>query len=397
MKLTFNVRRVLAWLAIIPHLLRRKTSSGWFLPEIDGLRFVAIATVLAVHVMAYTFGNPAPAPAWLKDHYEHLARGVQLFFVISGFVIAMPFVKRLRESKTPPPLKEFYVRRLTRLEPPFLIAMLLTYVALVTVHHSSALELLPHLLATCTYTHAIIYGSKSPIAFITWSLEIEVQFYLIAPLIMTALTYRPSVRRALLTGFAFASLVIRTFIAVSHPVLAASLLAYLPYFIAGILVCDFAIANDFWRNRRSRVWDAAGSLALAAAYSMPSAAPAGTAVMSALFGVAVLSVFRGVLLKTLMSLAWITAIGGMCYTIYLLHVPLIYLWGHATKKLLTRNHPLINTGIQFLLLPLPVLAICSLFFLAIEKPCMNKHWPQDVMCRVRFTKLKRPQVEIANV
>jgi peptidoglycan/LPS O-acetylase OafA/YrhL len=383
----------------IPSLLQRKTSSGWFLPEIDGLRFVAIATVFVIHVIAYTFGaNPSlQSSSWLSSNYENLARGVPLFFVISGFVIAMPFVKRVKKGEGQVSLKYFYLRRLTRLEPPFVIAMLLTYASLVLVHHSLALALLPHLLATCTYTHTLIYGSKSPIAFITWSLEIEVQFYLIAPLIMTILNLRPWTKRFTLGALAGASIGVQTMIASSHPVAASSLIGYLPFFIAGIIVCDLAISDDFWQNQRSHRWDATGILAIIGAYSIPNPAFWGNAAMSILFGISVLAVFRGRVLANIVSLRWLTAIGGMCYTIYLLHVPLIYLCGHATRHALIGHNLGTNVGIQLLLLPLPVLIACFLFFLAVEKPCMNKHWPQNLVRFLLPIGHKDVQVETANV
>ncbi len=373
-------RRIFDLAAKIPGLLQRRTSSGWFLPQIDGLRFVAIATVLIVHIIAYTIGTSAASDSssWLVSNYEHLAHGVELFFVISGFVIAMPFAIRAQENKPSGSLKDFYVRRLMRLEPPFLIAMVLTYASLVLVHHSSARGLLPHLLATCTYTHAMIYGSKSPIAFITWSLEIEIQFYLLAPLIMSVFRQPSWIRRAALAALAITSLGVQGLIVHSHPVLGFSLIAYLSFFVAGIIACDLAIENSFWGERRALQWDAIGVVAIIGAYSLPSSGFLASAVMSLLFGTAVIAAFRGAALAQVMALPWLTAVGGMCYTIYLLHVPLIYLFGRVVRLISLGRALELNAGIQVLLLPLPILLVCSLYFLAVEKPCMNKHWPRDL-------------------
>ncbi len=362
-------------------LLQRTTSSGWFLPQIDGLRFVAIATVFVVHVIANTVSTfpGSESSSWLKDNYVNLARGVELFFVISGFVIAMPFMKHVVAGAGRVSLREFYVRRLTRLEPPFLLAMLLTYLALVAVHHSSAVALLPHFLATCTYTHVMLYGSKSTIAFITWSLEIEIQFYLIAPLLMMLLGHRPWIRRAALTALALTSLGIQTVIVVSHPVLATSLIGYLPFFIAGILVCDFGISNGFWVNRRSRAWDIVGVVALLAAYWIPVSRIASRGLMPILFGLCVLAAFRGEALAKMLALPAFTTIGGMCYTIYLLHVPVIYLFAHASRHAYFGHQLAANAGIQVLLFVVPVLLVSCVFFLCVEKPCMNKRWPHDLV------------------
>jgi peptidoglycan/LPS O-acetylase OafA/YrhL len=46
---------------------------------------------------------------------------------------------------------------------------------------ASARALLPHLLAGPFYLHGAIYGSENPVSAVTWSLEVEVQFYLLTP------------------------------------------------------------------------------------------------------------------------------------------------------------------------------------------------------------------------
>jgi peptidoglycan/LPS O-acetylase OafA/YrhL len=62
----------------IPDLLKRKTSSGRFLPKIDGLRFVAISTVLVVHIGAFVLGKSAVRgqAVWFTNKDEHLPRDV---------------------------------------------------------------------------------------------------------------------------------------------------------------------------------------------------------------------------------------------------------------------------------------------------------------------------------
>jgi len=96
-----------------------------------------------------------------------------------------------------------------------------------------------------------------------------------------------------------------------------------------------------------------------------------------LFGISLVGTLRGVILARILSLSWLTAIGGMCYTIYLLHVPLIYLFGHATKYLAgPAGRDLV---LNLFLIPLPTVLACSLFFLAVERPCMDKHWPRNLV------------------
>jgi peptidoglycan/LPS O-acetylase OafA/YrhL len=82
--------------------LQRKTSSTSFIPEIDGLRFFAIVTVLIFHIntalfkelnmsateMTESLGgkNEIFSPAWWLIRLD---LGVKVFFSISGFVLAL--------------------------------------------------------------------------------------------------------------------------------------------------------------------------------------------------------------------------------------------------------------------------------------------------------------------
>ena len=66
------------------------------MPEIDGLRFVAIMSVVAFHVLAFLRDQDpmfrAPhAPGTLERIAATGYFGVELFFVISGFILALPF------------------------------------------------------------------------------------------------------------------------------------------------------------------------------------------------------------------------------------------------------------------------------------------------------------------
>ena len=105
---------------------KRKTNTTAFIPQIDGLRFVAIVMVLLFHInlfvtskIPFAFSRPAADSWWLFRFLDSNRKGVLLFFVISGFILALPFAKAAREQGKPVELKRYYLRRLTRLEPPY--------------------------------------------------------------------------------------------------------------------------------------------------------------------------------------------------------------------------------------------------------------------------------------
>ena len=91
-----------------------------------------------------------------------------------------------------------------------------------------------------------------------------------------------------------------------------------------------------------------------------------------------LTAYHGKFSLRMLRNPWITAIGGMCYTIYLIHLPLVEGLIRLTKHLTFTNIFSINLLLQFLLMTPIILAFSILGFLLLEKPCMDKHWPKKL-------------------
>src|SRR6202023_4351094 len=96
---------------------RRITSTGRFIPEIDGLRFLAILSVYLFHLAAdiQRHSTAASAESLPTNGLFRVAGvlnvGVPLFFVISGFILSLPFAERQRNLRKPAPLKQYFLRR----------------------------------------------------------------------------------------------------------------------------------------------------------------------------------------------------------------------------------------------------------------------------------------------
>jgi peptidoglycan/LPS O-acetylase OafA/YrhL len=91
-----------------------------------------------------------------------------------------------------------------------------------------------------------------------------------------------------------------------------------------------------------------------------------------------LAAFRGRLCCAVFSNRAITDIGGMCYSIYLFHSLIEY----AVKRFTMTLHVGQNFWVYFalqgaLILPF-VLLLCGIFFLMIERPCMDREWPRKL-------------------
>jgi len=186
-------------LKAMTRVFSRVTTSGIFVPNFDGLRFIAIALVVLFHVWQEAQHMPGPAvpPTALFSVVSVGWVGVTLFFAISGFVLALPFANHYLNGARCSTLRQYYLRRLTRLEPPYIICLLAYFVMKAFILKQDGL--FPHLLASLTYTHNAIYSDVSTINGLAWSLEVEVQFYLLAPLLAQVFRVsRPLVRRGLL-------------------------------------------------------------------------------------------------------------------------------------------------------------------------------------------------------
>jgi peptidoglycan/LPS O-acetylase OafA/YrhL len=147
---------------------------------VDGLRALAALAIVAFHINDYRI------PGGFV--------GVDVFFVISGFLITGQLSRSIDEGRFS--LGEFYARRIRRLLPALLVVVLFSYVVAMTVLLPSELVAFSwSLLSSVTYVSNIYFyqnsgyfdsdAATSPLLH-TWSLSVEEQFYLAFPLIFIA-------------------------------------------------------------------------------------------------------------------------------------------------------------------------------------------------------------------
>ena len=153
----------LAWLA------------GGRVPGLDGLRALSIALVL-FHHGAETAGSPFPAA--LRERYYYGALGVDIFFVISGFLITLLLLREEGRSGTVS-LRGFYTRRAFRILPAYFAY--LGFVFLLTRLGAVRLRWIDWV-AAMTYTMNFLPHQWSRwVVGHMWSLSIEEHFYLLWP------------------------------------------------------------------------------------------------------------------------------------------------------------------------------------------------------------------------
>jgi len=384
-----------SWIRRLQGKLKRKPRSGMYVPEIDGLRFVAIFAVILFHAHIYYFQAPlipdftAVSPSrWIEYTIGKGWYGVQLFFIISGFIICLPFaLHQLRDGKSIS-LPRFFIRRFKRIEIPYFIALTLSLVLLLFVHGRSFSELLPHYLAGITYTHNIFYypgGGLNPLLPPAWTLELEIQFYLLAPFLSAIYAIKNKLTRY--TIFIGAIIGLNILIPALHQQFPSNvvfsknfILHNLPYFFMGMLIVDLFVTKKSYGKSAEEVpssqtswilWDSIGVTCAVVTLALLSFG-AYADLLPFTLGLFVLGTLNGRLLKKWLSFRFLTIFGGMSYSIYLFHEHILstsYYWFFPSFLDKTAQHGLNYVGI--LTMSIWILIASIPFYLLIEKPFMN--------------------------
>lgn len=357
----------------------RITSTGKFIPEIDGLRFVAILSVILIHIVNYVGEKRFEFTGVRPDYDVPLARlmrtgniGVQIFFAISGFILAVPFAEFRLKGKWGPTIKQYLLRRLTRLEPPYIINLVILLALLLITRGWPALQLWPRLLASMGYVHSTIYHENNPISVVIWSLEVEVQFYLLAPLIFQIYRLKYTlVRHMILIG---AIVIYPSVIDVTSFNL--SLLGQIHYFLAGMLLADMYVSGEWQSQPKQWACDLLCVGSLTALYAWLYAGyPKHSFVTAVLILLFEWGTLRGTVAGIVFSRPTIVTLGGMCYSIYLYHEYIIYIAGRIANKLYLSGHSFTANLILQCIFFLPIIfAGSAIMFILFERPFMRKDW-----------------------
>jgi peptidoglycan/LPS O-acetylase OafA/YrhL len=366
-----------SWLA---HLsLRRIITSNRFIPEVDGFRFLAIFIVAISHVYAQgdpNLGEGSFGRLFFRAFFDG-RHGVYLFFTISGFILALPFARHHLEGGKPVAIGSYFKRRITRLEPPYVIAMLIRAVMILRIKQTALAVVGLHLLASLLYIHSFVYGQPSSINPPAWSLEIEIQFYILAPFLASVFLIRSvPLRRSVLVGATLLSgLFALTFISSNSP-LALSLLYHFQYFAAGFLLCDFYLSKTHF-SIPPLVWD------LIAVAALCWILLSHNRLYYVIFPFVTLGLymagFYGKIVRGFFRIPAISTIGGMCYSIYLTHTAVLTgVHGLLAHTAIVRMSLALQAGIIYPLCFALILAVGTVYFILIERPCMDPNWPHKL-------------------
>lgn len=351
------------------------------MPEIDGLRFIAICwVVVLMHlpniIDTNLYNNQLISNSFIAKMVLEGGNGVSFFFMISGFILALPFLREKLYQGKKVSIKKYYLRRLTRLEPPYIAALLIAFIMLVFILKKFTFsELSPNFFASLFYVHNIIYDDHSKVLGVAWSLEVEAQFYILAPFLCYVFLIKSTFfRRFLLVLLAVISFT-KHFYAMWEP--SSPFIDFACYFLIGMLLADLYCSK--WKlvyNSRFCKW--AGIIIFIGLHFIFSVDFIGLYFLKRIL----LAVFFYIGItnnwwKNLLSVQWISIIGGMCYSIYLLHMMIM----SAVTKVLVKmpiDNKLLGFFIYGSIILVMVLLVSMLFYRFIEQPCMRRDWYKNI-------------------
>lgn len=300
--------------------------------EIDLLRFLA---ALAVVIFHYAFrgyaahSSPMPYPI-LESAAKYGRYGVDLFFLISGFVILM--------SASGGSLKHFIVSRVVRLYPAFWVCCTLTFLALLIFADGkpTVVQYLSNMTMLSSFSFMQKIAAVSHIDGAYWSLAVEMRFYmLVAIVLMLRQIHRTEI---FLTGWLL-TLILFEVARVDH-LREILMVDYGAYFIAGAMM--FRIWSEGWSLLRGSVILGSWALSLYEVWiSLPKFEAATGAIMNRSIVLAVITAcFLMMVLVASRKTSWIgrrnwLLLGSLTYPLYLLHQAIGYV-------IFRRFYPIVN-------------------------------------------------------
>jgi peptidoglycan/LPS O-acetylase OafA/YrhL len=334
----------------------------------EGVRFGGFNALRALAAIGVVAGHTlATSPLVGLPHFlvENMATGVALFFVISGFLLYRPFAASLT-APSKVSVTRFALNRALRILPLYVLVVVVVYLAGLPIH--SPVQLLRALTFTGVY-------SGDDLVPVAWSLDDEVAFYLLLPVLFVVLIAWPWPSQRLWLGAG----VIAVLCVISLAMLAASPgeqaiiggpIAKFHQFGLGMLLATLHVR---WPRfaLRPRILVLAGAGILAALTVSSVAFDRGSYFFSPVCGFAYFLVvavvaFSGPATRLTRTLSWapILLLGDVSYGIYLWHEPL--------------HHVLFNLSVLsssyvlgFFELACCTIALASGTYFLVEKPALG--------------------------
>jgi peptidoglycan/LPS O-acetylase OafA/YrhL len=377
------------------------------LVELDGLRGVSLWLVLAFHIcfiagidtgryipvvsMGTTSSEPGP-PSLIETVAGRGFIGVPIFFALSGFLLAGPFIRWRICGEERVQVGAFLLRRFTRIQPPYLIALAAS-MGLMAIGAPISWQ---HFAASALYVHQPIFGSANPALVPAWSLEVEMQWYLAIPLIALLLSSKDRTRRYLTAGgLAVVAIWFQLSVDAGSTRTDATLISWLQFFIIGWVICDLHQTSRSWNPSKGR-WDVVAAFSWVALFVVAGRWSLEITIGPMVVGAILVAALHGRVTPALMRSRWLVASGRLSYSAFLIHYPLFLLVRRICGPGPSTSFPIAFLYWGVVLLP-TMFAVASVFHRWVERPCMDGRmieWIGGIASaprrRTGVTGLKRP-------
>jgi peptidoglycan/LPS O-acetylase OafA/YrhL len=372
-----------------------RVTSGRFRPEIDGLRFFAIIPVLFSHLFErvlrqqVNLGFLANIESSNYHYFINHLPGVLLFFAISGYILAYQIINASGGGYDWTKYKKYIIRRFKRIAPPYYVVLIGTYIIIVgfgfnpqgaTHFETSDAPLLSSLAASLLYSHWAIYKEWPRLFGPGWTLEIETQYYVIAPMI--TLLYLSISKKKMRLAIGYGAILLSSILASQYKVgdfWTGTIIKYFPYFFAGILalelqdelknaarvtprvITDLLTAAAVFFYLRLQAPENGGGIGMLEYYALNIAC-----VMTMFAAVSI----EGNVLRRICINRYVVIIGGACYSIYLTHLQIIFLLTNFLgRHLIFQQSYLVMVLYAVIEVPIAIL-VGLIFYRLIERPFM---------------------------
>jgi peptidoglycan/LPS O-acetylase OafA/YrhL len=313
----------------------RDMESGIRLPQINGLRGIAIIGVVSYHIVAGVLARDS-LPAGLSVLLTNGWSGVNLFFILSGFVLFLPCATDDRAIERLANPTAFYRRRCWRLLPLFYIGAIGSWaLAIVGGMTANPASLLP-VLDFSFILDAANFGPAFNVPM--WSIGDEIAFSALFPLLALSFRRHGAVRvvaMALVVALAVRIAGIWRFPALQGPTFNSDMFACrIDEFVLGMALAQAYAAG--WLPRRPVLFAVGGTILVILAWAgfdlvlREELPPLWRAVLSdvldaGLAAIVVAALVPGTRLAAGLSWRPLQVAGMMCYSLYIWHLPLLRL------------------------------------------------------------------------
>lgn len=349
-----------------------------YIPALDGLRFLAILGVLLFHITNYIYQNhnDQELQAFIKNYILPITKygrfGVELFFIISGFIITLS-IENYKIKGSLVLLKTFYLRRLSRIFPPYFIIITCSLIFnLLFLNTLSVKNGINSYLASIFFIHNLIYPGEFPfLSGAAWSLEIEIQFYFLAPILFLLFNGQTNYLKISLNLIFFLLFFILNNL--GYNVETKSLLNYGHYFIIGNILAFFNLRRNYIGKHYNVslitiIFIYIFIYILNIKYNNASSLILVNKLFTLLIIFASLYYILNLNKVKILTNKILTRIGKISYSIYLLNYPIIVLFGHYILSItIFKNYYFTLILIIILFLAL-IFLLSYLFYTTVEKP-----------------------------